>query len=158
MLLSISNVFIKNPVLTTVCTIVIILLGAIALPLLPLAKLPDMAPKQVQVTTNYVGSDAQTAVDNVTTVLERQINGTEQVIYMNSTTDNTGTSTINVYFPVEMDRNIAQVLVQNNVAIAASSLPEVVNRQGVTTQTQSPSVTIAYGVYSENDDQGKPNL
>lgn len=156
MLLSISNVFIKNPVLTTVCTIVIILLGAIALPLLPLAKLPDMAPKQVQVTTNYVGSDAQTAVDNVTTVLERQINGTEQVIYMNSTTDNTGTSTINVYFPVEMDRNIAQVLVQNNVAIAASSLPEVVNRQGVTTQTQSPSVTIAYGVYSENDDQGKP--
>ncbi|KNE86536.1 hypothetical protein PSTG_20102 [Puccinia striiformis f. sp. tritici PST-78] len=99
MLLSISNVFIKNPVLTTVCTIVIILLGAIALPLLPLAKLPDMAPKQVQVTTNFVGSDAQTAVNNVTTVLERQINGTEQVIYMNSTTDNTGTSTINVYSP-----------------------------------------------------------
>ncbi|UAJ73309.1 efflux RND transporter permease subunit [Synechocystis sp. PCC 7339] len=156
MLLSISNVFIKNPVLTTVCTIVIILLGAIALPLLPLAKLPDMAPKQVQVTTNYVGSDAQTAVDNVTTVLERQINGTEQMIYMNSYTDNTGTSTINVYFPVEMDRNIAQVLVQNNVAIASSSLPEAVNRQGVTTQTQSPSVTIAYGVYSENNDQGKP--
>ncbi|MBE9196708.1 efflux RND transporter permease subunit, partial [Synechocystis sp. LEGE 06083] len=156
MLLSISNVFIKNPVLTTVCTIVIILLGAIALPLLPLAKLPDMAPKQVSVTTNYVGSDAQTAVDNVTTVLERQINGTEQMIYMNSYTDNTGTTTINVYFPVEMDRNIAQVLVQNNVAIASASLPEAVNRQGVTTQTQSPSVTIAYGVYSENDDQGKP--
>ncbi|MFN9173764.1 MAG: efflux RND transporter permease subunit, partial [Synechocystis sp.] len=74
---------------------------------------------------------------------------------MNSTTDNTGTTTINVYFPVEMDRNIAQVLVQNNVAIASATLPEEVNRQGVTTQKQSPSVTIAYGVFSESDNQGK---
>ncbi|MGL5035650.1 MAG: efflux RND transporter permease subunit, partial [Microcystaceae cyanobacterium] len=154
MLLSISDVFIKKPVLTTVCTIVIVLLGAIALPLLPLAKLPDLAPKQVTVNANYVGSDAQTAGNNVTTVLERQINGTEQVIYMTSSTDNTGTSSISVYFPVEMDRNIAQVLVQNNVSIAASSLPEEVNRQGVVTQKQSPSVTIAYGVYSEKDEQG----
>ncbi|MGA1622181.1 MAG: efflux RND transporter permease subunit [Synechocystis sp.] len=156
MLLSISDVFIKKPVLTTVCTIVIILLGIISLPLLPLAKLPELAPKQVQVSTNYVGSDAKTAEDNVTTVLERQINGTEQVIYMTSTTDNTGTTIINVFFPVEMDRNTAQVLVQNNVAIASANLPEEVNRQGVTTQKQSPSVTIAYGVFSESDAQGKP--
>ena len=81
MLLSIADVFIKKPVLTTVCTIVIVLLGAIAIPLLPLAKLPDMAPKQVTVNATYVGADAKTAEDNVTTVLERQINGTEQVIY-----------------------------------------------------------------------------
>lgn len=154
MLLSIADVFIKKPVLTTVCTIVIVLVGLIALPLLPLSKLPDLAPKQVTVTTNFVGSDARTAEENVTTVLERQINGTEQVIYMNSYTDNTGTSTINVYFPVEMDRNIAQVLVQNNVAIAQSSLPESVNRQGIVTQKQSPSVTIAYGIYSAKDAQG----
>ncbi|MEB3191470.1 MAG: efflux RND transporter permease subunit [Snowella sp.] len=155
MLLSISDNFIKKPVLTTVCTIVIVLLGAIALPLLPLAKLPDLAPKQVTVSASYVGSDAKTAEENVTTVLERQINGTEQVIYMNSSTDNTGSSSINVYFPVEMDRNIAQVLVQNNVAIAASSLPEEVNRQGIVTQKQSPSITIAYGFYSEKDAEGK---
>lgn len=155
MLLSISDNFIKKPVLTTVCTIVIVLLGAIALPLLPLAKLPDLAPKQVTVNASYVGSDAKTAEENVTTVLERQINGTEQVIYMNSSTDNTGTSAINVYFPVEMDRNIAQVLVQNNVSIAASSLPEEVNRQGIVTQKQSPSITIAYGFYSEKDAEGK---
>ena len=76
MLLSIADVFIKKPVLTTVCTIVIVLLGAIAIPLLPLAKLPDMAPKQVTVNATYVGADAKTAEDNVTTVLERQINGT----------------------------------------------------------------------------------
>jgi hydrophobe/amphiphile efflux-1 (HAE1) family protein len=154
MLLSIADVFIKKPVLTTVCTIVIVLVGMISLPLLPLAKLPDLAPKQVTVTTNFVGSDARTAEENVTTVLERQINGTEQVIYMNSYTDNTGTSTLNVYFPVEMDRNIAQVLVQNNVSIAQSSLPESVNRQGIVTQKQSPSVTIAYGIYSAKDAQG----
>ncbi len=154
MLLSISDTFIKKPVLTTVCTIVIVLLGAIALPLLPMEKLPEMAPKQVQVVANYVGSDAKTAEDNVTTVLERQINGTEQVIYMNSYTDNTGTSTINVYFPVETDRNIAQVLVQNNVAIAQANLPEEVNRQGTTTQKQSPAITIAYGISSEEDEQG----
>ncbi|MFM7190280.1 MAG: efflux RND transporter permease subunit, partial [Microcystaceae cyanobacterium] len=91
----------------------------------------------------------------MTTVLERQINGTEQVIYMNSTTDNTGTTSINVYFPVEMDRNIAQVLVQNNVAIAQSSLPEEVNRQGITTQKQSPSITIADGFSSEKAEHGK---
>ncbi|MEB3310527.1 MAG: efflux RND transporter permease subunit [Snowella sp.] len=155
MLLSIADVFIKKPVLTTVCTIVIVLLGAIAIPLLPLAKLPDMAPKQVTVSANYVGADAKTTEENVTTVLERQINGTEQVIYMNSVTDNTGISTTNVYFPVEMDRNIAQVLVQNNVAMAQSSLPESVARQGITTQKQSPSVTIAYGIFSEKDAQGK---
>ncbi len=154
MLLSISDIFIKKPVLTTVCTILIVLIGIIAVPLLPLAKLPDLAPKQVIVTTNFVGSDAKTAEENVTTVLERQINGTEQVIYMNSVTDNTGTSSVNVFFPVEMDRNIAQVLVQNNVAIAQSNLPESVNRQGIVTQMQSPSVTIAYGVYSEKDTQG----
>ncbi len=155
MLLSIADIFIKKPVLTTVCTIVIVLLGAIAIPLLPLAKLPDMAPKQVTVSATYVGADAKTTEENVTTVLERQINGTEQVIYMNSVTDNTGISTTNVYFPVEMDRNIAQVLVQNNVAMAQSSLPESVARQGITTQKQSPSVTIAYGIYSEKDAQGK---
>jgi hydrophobic/amphiphilic exporter-1 (mainly G- bacteria), HAE1 family len=155
MLLSIADVFIKKPVLTTVCTIVIVLLGAIAIPLLPLAKLPDMAPKQVTVNATYVGADAKTAEDNVTTVLERQINGTEQVIYMSSTTDNTGISSTSVYFPVEMDRNIAQVLVQNNVAIAQSSLPESVARQGIVTQIQSPSVTIAYGVSSDKDADGK---
>lgn len=149
MLLSIANTFIKRPVLTTVCTVVILLLGAICIPLLPLDKLPEMALKQVTVTANYLGSDAKTAEENVTTVLERQINGTERAVYMSSQTTNNGDTTINVSFPTEMDRNTAQVLVQNNVAVAEAELPEEVNRTGVVTQKQSPTITIAYAFYSE---------
>ncbi|APB33303.1 RND multidrug efflux transporter [Gloeomargarita lithophora Alchichica-D10] len=147
--------FIKRPVLTTVCSLLIILLGGIAIPLLPLAKLPDLAPKQVQVTANFQGADAQTTADNVTTVLERQINGTEDMLYMSSYTDSTGNATISVSFPVEIDANIAQVLVQNNVATAQPQLPESVNRTGVTTNKQSPSITLAYGIYSEKNEQGE---
>ena len=84
MLLSLSNAFIKRPVLSTVCTIVIILLGTISVAVLPLDKLPEIAPKKVAVTANYIGADAKTTEDNVTTVLEREINGTEQVRWIDS--------------------------------------------------------------------------
>ena len=153
--MSIASSFIKRPVLTTVCTILIVLVGAICLPLLPLDKLPELALKQVSVTANYLGTDAKTAEENVTTVLERQINGTEQVVYMSSQTTNNGQTTINVSFPVEIDRNTAQVLVQNNVAVAAASLPTAVNQTGVTTQKQSPTITLVYSIASEKDAQGK---
>jgi hydrophobe/amphiphile efflux-1 (HAE1) family protein len=155
MLLSIADTFIKRPVLTTVCTLVILLIGGICIPLLPLDKLPELALKQVTVTANYLGTDAKTAEENVTTVLERQITGTEQVVYMSSQTTNNGDTTINVSFPTEIDRNTAQVLVQNNVAVAEAELPEEVNRTGVTTQKQSPSITIAYSFFSDKDKNGK---
>jgi hydrophobe/amphiphile efflux-1 (HAE1) family protein len=153
--MSIASNFIKRPVLTTVCTILIVLIGGICIPLLPLDKLPELALKQVTVTANYLGTDAKTAEENVTTVLERQINGTEKVMYMSSQTTNNGDTSINVSFPTDMDRNTAQVLVQNNVAVAASTLPQAVNQTGVITQKQSPTITIAYAVYSEKDKQGK---
>ncbi|WP_324282916.1 efflux RND transporter permease subunit [Cyanobacterium aponinum UTEX 3221] len=152
--MSLSTPFIKRPVLTTVCSVIIILVGTICMALLPLDKLPQIAPKQISVSANYVGADAQTAVDNVTTVLEREINGTENVRWINSNTGNTGQATINVSFPVEMDTNIAQVLVQNRVAQAQSSLPTVVNQNGITTEKQSPSVTLAYSFFSEKDSEG----
>ncbi|MEI2579786.1 efflux RND transporter permease subunit [Scytonema sp. PRP1] len=154
MLLSIADIFIKRPVFTTVCTVLILLVGGICIPLLPLDKLPEMALKQVTVTANYLGTDAKTAEENVTTVLEREINGTERVVYMSSQTTNDGNSTINVSFPTDTDRNTAQVLVQNNVAIASASLPEEVNRIGVITQKQSPTITLAYAFYSEKDEKG----
>jgi hydrophobe/amphiphile efflux-1 (HAE1) family protein len=152
--MSIANTFIKRPVLTTVCTILILLVGGICLPLLPLDKLPQLALKQVTVTANYLGTDAKTAEENVTTVLERQINGTERVTYMSSQTTNNGDTAINVSFPTDTDRNVAQVLVQNNVAVAASQLPAEVNQTGVTTQKQSPTITIAYAIASEKDKSG----
>ena len=154
--MSISTPFIKRPVLTTVCTIVIVLLGVICVALLPLDKLPQIAPKQITVRANYVGADARTTVDNVTTVLEREINGTEDVKWINSNTDNTGNATINVSFPTEKDTNIAQVLVQNRVAQAQSNLPQSVIATGVTTEKQSPTLTLLYGFYSEKDEAGEP--
>ena len=153
--MSIASSFIKRPVLTTVCTILILLVGGICLPLLPLDKLPELALKQVSVSANYLGADAKTAEDNVTTVLERQINGTEQLVYMSSQTTNNGQTTINISFPVEIDRNTAQVLVQNNVAVAESSLPTIVNQTGVTTQKQSPTITLSYSITSEKNEEGK---
>ncbi len=156
MVFNIAELFIKRPILTSVCTILIVLIGLIAIPFLPLEKLPDMAFKQVTVSANYLGTDAKTVEENVTTVLEQQINGTEQVVYMESQSDNTGNGSVKVFFPVEMDRNIAQVLVQNQVSIAQSSLPSEVVRNGVITQKQSPTVTIAYGVYSDKGADGKP--
>ncbi|GAA6621442.1 efflux RND transporter permease subunit [Scytonema sp. NUACC26] len=153
--MSIADIFIRRPVFTTVCTVLILLVGGICIPLLPLDKLPEMALKQVTVTANYLGTDAKTAEENVTTVLEREINGTERVVYMSSQTTNDGNATINVSFPTEMDRNTAQVLVQNNVAVAEPNLPEEVNRIGVTTQKQSPTITLAYAFYSEKDQNGK---
>ena len=154
--MSISTPFIKRPVLTTVCTIVIVLLGVICVALLPLDKLPQIAPKQITVRANYVGADARTTVDNVTTVLEREINGTEDVKWINSNTDNTGNATINVSFPTEKDTNIAQVLVQNRVAQAQSNLPQSVIATGITTEKQSPTLTLLYGFYSEKDEAGEP--
>ncbi|MEA5509752.1 efflux RND transporter permease subunit [Crocosphaera sp. UHCC 0190] len=156
MLLSLSNAFIKRPVLSTVCTIVIVLLGTISMALLPLDKLPEIAPKKVAVTANYIGADAKTTEDNVTTVLEREINGTEQVRWIDSFTDNTGNVSVNVTFPTEIDRNTAQVLVQNRVSQAQSTLPSVVNQAGIRTNTQSPSLTLVYGFYAENGPDGKP--
>ena len=154
--MSISTPFIKRPVLTTVCTVVIVLLGVICIALLPLDKLPQIAPKQITVRANYVGADARTTVDNVTTVLEREINGTEDVKWINSNTDNNGNSTINVSFPTEKDTNIAQVLVQNRVAQAQSNLPQSVIATGVTTEKESPTLTLLYGFYSEKDEAGEP--
>ena len=122
--------------------------------LLPLDKLPQIAPKQITVRANYVGADAKTTVDNVTNVLEREINGIQDVKWINSNTDSTGNATINVSFPVEKDTNIAQVLVQNRVAQAQSNLPQSVIATGVTKDKESPSVTLVYSFYSEKDVEG----
>ncbi|NES85498.1 MAG: hydrophobe/amphiphile efflux-1 family RND transporter, partial [Moorea sp. SIO2B7] len=154
MLLSLSSTFIKRPVLTTVCSILIVLAGTICMALLPLDKLPEIAPKRVSVVANYVGADAKTTVDNVTTVLEREINGVEDLKWIDSNTANTGTATINVTFPVAKDSNVSQVLVQNRVAQAQSNLPQAVLSTGITTEKQSPSVTLAYAFYSEKDEGG----
>ena len=152
MLLSIANTFIKRPVLTTVCAAIIVLIGGISIPMLPISQLPQVAPIQVEVSSAYIGADAETAETNVTTIVEREINGVENMSYMSSNTGNDGISNIVVSFPPDTDRNIAQVNVQNRVALSEPQLPGVVQQTGVTVQKSSPDLLLGIAFYAENDE------
>ncbi|MCP9888501.1 efflux RND transporter permease subunit [Cyanobium sp. ATX 6A2] len=154
--MSVSDRFIRNPVLTTVCSLVILLIGGVAIPLLPLEKLPQLAPTQIQVTATNIGADARTTFDTTTRALEKEINGVEDMKYIASNTSSDGISNINVFFPVDVDRNIAQVNVQNRVAQAEPTLPEVVKQTGVTVKAASPSILVAYGFYADTGADGQP--
>jgi hydrophobic/amphiphilic exporter-1 (mainly G- bacteria), HAE1 family len=144
------NTFIKRPVLTTVCTFIILLLGSIAIPLLPISQLPDLAPIQINVTSNNIGADAQTTENTITNIIERQINGVKDVSYISSNTGNDGSSNITVSFPTNVNGDIAQVNVQNKQALAAPQLPANVQQTGVTVETASSSLLVVYGFYSNN--------
>jgi hydrophobic/amphiphilic exporter-1 (mainly G- bacteria), HAE1 family len=144
------NTFIKRPVLTTVCTFIILLLGSIAIPILPISQLPDLAPVQINVTSNNIGADAQTTENTVTNIIERQINGVKDVSYISSNTGNDGSSNISVSFPTGVNADIAQVNVQNKQALAAPQLPDTVQRTGVTVETASTSLLLVYGFYADN--------
>jgi hydrophobic/amphiphilic exporter-1 (mainly G- bacteria), HAE1 family len=144
------NTFIKRPVLTTVCTFIILLLGSIAIPNLPISQLPDLAPIQINVTSNNIGADAQTTENTVTNIIERQINGVKDVSYISSNTGNDGSSNITVSFPTNTNSDIAQVNVQNKQALAAPQLPASVQQTGVTVETASTSLLLVYGFYADN--------
>ena len=154
MLLSIADPFIKRPVLTTVCSLIIVLVGAICIPLLPISQLPQIAPTQVEVAATYIGADAQTAENTVTTILEREINGAEEMRYMSSNTSNDGVTNITISFPTDVDRNVAQVNVQNRTAIAEPQLPDTVRQTGVTVRKSSPDLLLGIAFYSEQDENG----
>jgi HAE1 family hydrophobic/amphiphilic exporter-1 len=145
---SIANTFIKRPVLTTVCTLLILLVGGVCIPLLPINYLPDISPIQIQVSSFYTGADVDTVENTVTTILERDINGVEDMDYMTSQSY-AGTSKISVYFPSYTDKNIDQVNVQNRVAQALPKLPSAVQQLGVSTKAASTSILMIYGIYSE---------
>ncbi|OKH48552.1 RND transporter [Calothrix sp. HK-06] len=144
------NTFIKRPVLTTVCTFIILLLGSICIPILPISQLPDLAPVQINVTSTNTGADAQTTENTVTNIIERQINGVKDVSYISSNTGNDGSSNITVSFPTGVNSDIAQVNVQNKQALATPQLPDTIQRTGVTVETASSSLLLVYGFYSDN--------
>ncbi|WP_375340569.1 efflux RND transporter permease subunit [Okeania sp. SIO3I5] len=153
-MMSIADNFIKRPVLTTVCTILIVLAGTISIPLLPIAQLPQLANTQIQVSSTYIGADAQTTENTVTTILEREINGVEDMKYMYSNTSNSGQTSINIVFPNDVDRNIAKVNVQNRVSQAEPSLPDSIRQTGVTVEAASPNILLVIATYSEKDENG----
>ncbi|BAZ43927.1 transporter [Chondrocystis sp. NIES-4102] len=150
MILSIADIFIKRPILTTVCAVITVIVGAITIPTLPISQLPQIAPIQVEVTSAYIGADAETAETNVTSVIEREINGVENMSYISSNTSNNGVTNIAVSFPPDIDRDIAQVNVQNRVALSEPQLPAIVQQTGVTVQKSSPDLLMALAFYAEN--------
>lgn len=143
--------FIKRPVLTTVCAIVTLLIGIVSIPTLPVAQYPDISPKQVQVQATYIGADAETVEQAVTTVLEREINGVQGMRYMSSSSSNSGVSSITVTFENDVDQDIAAVDVQNRVSIAEPQLPEAVLQTGVSVTKESGGPPLmAFGLFSED--------
>jgi hydrophobe/amphiphile efflux-1 (HAE1) family protein len=134
------NFFIDRPVFATVLAVVIVVAGAVAIPFLPIAMFPEITPPQVVVTATYPGASAEVVEQTVTTPIEQQVNGVENMIYMSSRSGSDGTMTLTVTFKVGTDLDIAAVNVQNRVAIAQAKLPADVIRQGLSITKQSPDL------------------
>jgi HAE1 family hydrophobic/amphiphilic exporter-1 len=144
------DTFIRRPILASVCSLVIILAGAVAIPTMPVAQYPDLAPPQVNITAVYNGANAQAVETAVTTPLEQAINGIEGMLYITSSSTNSGISQITVTFDVTRDSDIAAVDVQNRVSQALGRLPPEVRALGVNVQKNSTGFVLGAGVYSEN--------
>lgn len=145
------DTFINRPVLSTVISIFIVILGIVGLLWLPVSQYPDIAPPTISVTTTYTGADAQTVMNSVIAPIEEQINGAEGMTYMQSTATNTGAATITVYFEQGFDPDMAAVDVQNRVAKAQSFLPSEVTQVGVITQKRQTSMLLVFSCYATDD-------
>jgi hydrophobic/amphiphilic exporter-1 (mainly G- bacteria), HAE1 family len=142
--------FIERPVLSTVVSIILLLLGVLSVYTLPITLFPDIAPPSVVVAANYPGANAEVVARSVATPLEESINGVENMTYMTSNSSNDGSMTLTVYFKQGTNPDIAAVNVQNRVAKATSQIPQEVIQAGISTQKQQNSIIMFIGVYSED--------
>ncbi|MEJ2016105.1 MAG: efflux RND transporter permease subunit [Limibacillus sp.] len=147
----ISGFFIDRPKFAFVIAIVTVLAGLLAMTRLPIAEFPEITPPQVQVTTSYPGANAQTVEETVAAVIEAEVNGVEDMIYMSSKSANDGSYSLAVTFSVGTDSDQAQINVQNRVALATPRLPQEVARQGVTVNKQSTSMLMVISVFSPDN-------
>ncbi|MFV0346462.1 MAG: efflux RND transporter permease subunit [Bacteroidales bacterium] len=144
--------FITRPVLSTVISIIIVLLGVLGYIALPVTQYPDIAPPTIQVRASYQGASAETVLESVIVPLEEQINGVEGMTYMSSDASNDGSATITVYFESDVDPDIAAVNVQNRVSAAQSLLPQAVVQTGVVTRKRQTSSLMFISFYSTDED------
>ncbi|HVV05464.1 MAG TPA: efflux RND transporter permease subunit [Puia sp.] len=142
------NIFIRRPVLSLVISLIIVLLGILALVQLPITQFPDIVPPSVTVTANYTGANADVCTKAVATPLERAINGVPGMTYMSTVCSNDGLTVINIYFNVETDPDVAAVAVQNRVATVIDELPEEVIRAGVTTEKEVNAMLMYLNIMS----------
>ena len=147
-----SHFFVRRPIFAMVIAIVIVLIGLFSMSGLPIERYPDIAPPAITVDATYPGADAQTVADTVAAVIEKEVNGVEGMIYMNSVSANDGTMKLTVTFATGEDLDMANVLVQNRVAKAIPQLPQEVQRLGVATQKKSTDANLYIG-FTSNDDR-----
>src|ERR1700712_2173103 len=140
--MNLARFFIDRPVFAAVISIVTVIAGMLAILALPINQYPEIAPPTVTVTTVYPGANAQTVAQTVATPLEEQINGVEHMLYMSSQSTNDGNMSLTVTFASGTNLDVAQVQVQNRVAIAQPQLPQEVQQQGITIKKASPDITL----------------
>ena len=143
-----SRFFIYRPVFALVISIVVVILGTISIPTLPVESMPDITPPTVSVSTSFPGANAQVVEQTVTTPIEKEVNGVENMIYMQSKSTSVGSMDLTVSFDIGTDPDMAAVLTQNRVSIAEPLLPEEVKRQGVKTEKQSTQITLMVNLIS----------
>ena len=149
--MSVADTFIRRPILATVCSLVIILAGAIAIPTLPIAQFPQLAPPTVTVNAFYQGASAEVVESAVTTPIEQAVNGVEGMAYMTSSSGSTGTSTVTITFDVDRNIDVAAVDVQNRVSQIEGRLPNEVKTVGVSVTKSGNNFVLAAGVYADKN-------
>src|ERR1044071_8567271 len=143
------DTFIQHPILAGVCSLVIILAGAVAIPTLPVAQFPQLAPPQVQVGAFYQGASAEVVETAVTTPIEQAVNGVEGMMYITSSSGNDGSSSVTITFDVSRNIDVAAVDVQNRISQIEGRLPNEVKTVGISVTKASNAFVLAAGVYAE---------
>ena len=150
--------FINRPIFAWVIAIMIMLAGLLSIRTLPVSQYPPIAPPQITINASYPGASAQTAQDTVTQVVEQKLNGIDNLIYMSSTSDSSGTIAINLTFKAGTDPNIAQVQVQNKLQLATPLLPQIVQKQGISVVKSTKNFLILVGLVSEDGTMDRNSL